>query len=146
MSCTAPSDTIRVLIVEDNPVDLFIIQEALRGGGVQHEQIAVNDGEPALQLLRREAPYENEPPPDLVILDLNLRRVDGREVLSYIRSTKGLCDTTVAIVSSSPAEAVHAEELGADCYIQKPSNLDAFLAIGKTIWHCYLDKAERGYV
>jgi CheY-like chemotaxis protein len=143
MSCTAPSDTIRVLIVEDNPVDLFIIQEALRGREIHHEQIALDDGEPALRLLRQEAPYENEAPPNLVILDLNLRRVDGREVLSYIRSTKALRDTAVAVVSSSPAEAVHAEELGADCYIPKPSNLDEFLAIGKTIWQCYLDKTVR---
>ena len=143
MSCTAPSDTIRVLIVEDNPVDLFIIQEALRGGEIDHEQIALDDGEPALRLLRQESPYENEAPPNLVILDLNLRRVDGREVLSYIRSTKALRDTAVAVVSSSPAEAIHAEHLGADCYIRKPSNLDAFLAIGKTIWQCYLDKTHR---
>ncbi|HEY7305152.1 MAG TPA: response regulator [Bryobacteraceae bacterium] len=144
MSCTAPSGTIRVLIVEDNPVDLYFIQEALRAGEMHHEQIAVDDGEPALRLLRQEAPYQNEPPPDLVILDLNLRRVDGREVLSYIRGSRALRETPVAIVSSSPADVVHAEELGADCYIRKPSNLEAFLGIGKTIWDCYLEKGERG--
>lgn len=143
MSCTAPSGTIRVLIVEDNPVDLYFIQEALKAVEFDHEQIAVDDGEPALQLLRQEEPYQNEPPPDLVILDLNLRRVDGREVLSYIRGSRTLKETPVAIVSSSPADAVHAENLGADCYIRKPSNLEAFLGIGKAIWQCYLAKGER---
>lgn len=143
MNCTAPKSTIRVLIVEDNPVDLFIIQEALRMGEFQHEQIALDDGEPALRLLRQDVPYQDESPPDLVILDLNLRRIDGREVLSYIRATKNLRDIPVAVVSSSPAEAIQAENLGADCYIRKPSDLDAFLAIGKTIWQCYLEKAER---
>ncbi len=133
---------IRVLIVEDNPVDLYFIQEALQTEERQWEPIAVDDGEPALRFLRRDSPYEKEPPPDLVILDLNLKCVDGREVLAYIRVTPALRKTPVAIVSSSPADIVHAENLGADCYIRKPTDLDAFLGIGKIIWRCYLEKTD----
>jgi two-component system, chemotaxis family, response regulator Rcp1 len=142
MTESAP-EKIRVLIVEDNPVDLYLIQEALKTEDVCCEPVVVNDGEPALGMLRQESPYQNEPPPDLVILDLNLRRVDGRDILCYIRGNPALRKTPVAIVSSSPADIVNANDLGADCYIQKPSNLDAFLAIGKTIWQCYFENCER---
>lgn len=143
MNDTAPNEKIRVLIVEDNPVDRYLIQEALNAGTFNCEHIVLEDGGPALKLLRRESPYENAAPPHLVILDLNLRCVDGREVLAYIRATPGLREIAVAIVSSSPADLMHAENLAADCYIRKPSDLDAFLGIGKTIWQCYLEKRHR---
>ena len=143
MNCIAPESQIQVLIVEDNPVDLYFLQEALKTGDRNWKAITVDDGDLALKFLRRDIPYENEPPPDLVILDLNLKRVDGREVLSYIRVTPALRDTPVAIVSSSPDDVMRAEGLPADCYVRKPSDLDAFLGIGKTLWQCYAEKRAR---
>ena len=142
MSCSALNETIRVLIVEDNLVDLYFIQEALNSEYTIAAR-TVDDGGPALTMLQQRSPYENEPQPDLVILDLNLKQVDGREVLSYIRATPTLQETAVAIVSSSPADFAHADSLGADCYIQKPSGMEAFLGIGKRIWECYREKKSR---
>lgn len=143
MNCSAPEAAIRVLIIEDNPVDLYFIREALKAAELNCEPIAVDDGDPALRFLRQDSPYQQERPPDLVVLDLNLKRVDGREVLSYIRSTPALRAIPVAIVSSSPADIVGGENLGADCYIRKPSDMEAFLGIGKAIWQCYLEKQHR---
>jgi CheY-like chemotaxis protein len=143
MNSSTPENQIQVLIVEDNPVDLYFLQQALKTEERSWRAIAVDDGEPALRFLRRDKPYENEPPPDLVILDLNLRRVDGREVLSYIRVTPALRETPVAIVSSSPTDLMRSENLLADCYVRKPSDLDAFLGIGKILWQCYLEKRAR---
>ena len=138
MNSITPENQIQVLIVEDNPVDLYFLQQALKTEERNWRAIAVDDGEPALRFLRRDEPYENEPPPDLVILDLNLKRVDGREVLSYIRVTPELRETPVAIVSSSPTDLMRSENLQANCYVHKPSDLDAFLGLGKILWQCYL--------
>jgi CheY-like chemotaxis protein len=123
-----------VLVVEDNPMDAYMIKLALKRGGYPGDPLIVEDGEPALEVLRREGPYERQPPPDLVILDLNLKRVDGAEVLSYIRETESLRHLAVVILSSSPQDVMRSQALEANGYFEKPADVDEYFAVGKAIW------------
>lgn len=121
----------RILLVEDNPADVYLIEEALRTHGVQYEMKWLRDGEQALALLAQGGLIA----PDLVLLDLNLPRVDGKEVLARIRQTPALASTPVAIMTSSdsPQDRREMAELGANCYIKKPPTLDEFLDVGSVI-------------
>lgn len=130
----------RVLVVEDNPMDAYMIKLALKRGGFSGEPTVVEDGEPALALLRRIGPYENEPLPDLVILDLNLKRIDGPEVLSYIRHTESLRDLAVVVLSSSPEDVMRSKAATADGYFEKPADVDEYFAVGKSIWSNFSEK------
>ncbi len=123
----------RVLIVEDNPMDAYMIRLALKRGGYSGDPILVEDGEPALAMLRQTGAYENEPLPDLIILDLNLKRIDGPEVLSYIRATESLRSLAVVILSSSPEDVMRSKAGAADAYFEKPADVDEFFAVGKSI-------------
>lgn len=127
----------RILIVEDNPVDVRMIKRALKAGGLIDEPLVVNDGAPAISLLSREKEYASVPLPDLVVLDLNLITVDGAAVLRFIRETPALDKVSVAILSSTPQDAVRANHAQADCYFVKPSDLTAFESLGKKILDCY---------
>jgi CheY-like chemotaxis protein len=122
---------IRILLVEDNPADVYLIEEALRTHGVQFEMKWLRDGEQALELLTEDGLGA----PDLVLLDLNLPRVDGKEVLTRIRQTPHLAGVPVAIMTSSdsPQDRREMADLGASCYIKKPPTLDEFLEVGGVI-------------
>ena len=122
---------IRILLVEDNPADVYLIEEALRTHGVQFEMKWLRDGEQALELLTEDGLGA----PDLVLLDLNLPRVDGKEVLTRIRQTPHLAAVPVAIMTSSdsPQDRREMADLGASCYIKKPPTLDEFLEVGGVI-------------
>ena len=124
----------KVLVIEDNPMDAYMIKLALKRGGFSGEPLVVEDGEPALALLRRDTPYEREVLPDLVILDLNLKRVDGPEVLSYIRETESLKHLSVVVLSSSPEDVMRSKAAEADGYFEKPADIDEYFAVGKVIW------------
>ena len=132
----------RVLVVEDNPMDVHMIKLALKRNGCVSDPVVVDDGEPALAFLRNETPYENESRPDLVILDLNLKRVDGPEVLSFIRQTASLRNLTVMVLSSSPHDVLASKAPTADSYFEKPASVAEYFAIGKTIWTCFLEHFE----
>ena len=132
----APTD-INILVVEDNPIDARLIRMALQRAGFTKDPMVVDDGEPALALLRREQEYQDFPVPDLVILDLNLKRVDGPEVLEHIRETEKLTKLCVAILSSSPTDVMIQRAAQADGYFQKPSELDGFVRVGQQIRNCY---------
>jgi len=123
----------KILLVEDNPIDVLMIKRALRNGGFKNEPIVLDDGEPALALLSGQVPYENQSLPDLVILDLNLRRVDGGEVLSYIRQTAELERMLVIVLSSSPEDIMKTSAARADCYIVKPADVTSYQNLGKRI-------------
>lgn len=127
----------RILVVEDNPIDVRMIKRALKLGGLTEEPHVVNDGAPAISLLAREKPYENIPLPDLVLLDLNLVTVHGATVLRYIRESPQLKNVAVAILSSSPKDVTRSCGADADCYFVKPSDLDAFERLGRQILDCY---------
>jgi CheY-like chemotaxis protein len=133
----------RILVVEDNPIDVRMIKRALKLGGLIDEPHVVNDGAPAIALLSRHADYEHVPLPDLVLLDLNLITVDGAQVLRFIRQTPALDNVSVAILSSTPQDAAHKSHAQADCYFVKPSDLGAFETLGKKILDCYQNSRHR---
>lgn len=126
---------IEILLIEDNPGDARLAQEALRDAKVRNHLSWVPDGVEALGFLRREAQYRAAPRPDLILLDLNLPRKDGREVLTEIKADDKLRRIPVVILTTSQAqEDIHrAYHLNANCYITKPVDLDQFIRIVKTI-------------
>jgi two-component system, chemotaxis family, response regulator Rcp1 len=123
---------VRITLVEDNPADVYLLEEALRTHGVVFELDWIPDGE---QALARLSAMRDGAQPHLILLDLNLPKVDGKELLSAVRKTPALRGTRVAILTSSdsPSDRRDTEALGADCYIKKPPTLDEFLAIGRVI-------------
>lgn len=122
-------DDIQILLVEDNPGDVRLTQEALLGARVANELHVVGDGEEAIEYLRRRGRYVDAPRPDIVLLDLNLPRLDGREVLMDIKGDPDLAKIPIIILTSSSAERdIHsAYELHANCYISKPVDFTEFI-------------------
>jgi two-component system, chemotaxis family, response regulator Rcp1 len=121
----------KILVVEDNPADVFLIEEALRAHQVVFEMKWLRDGEQALLMIEQGELDE----PDVVLLDLNLPRVDGKEVLMKIRQSPQLSRVPVVIMTSSdsPQDRREMADLGANCYIKKPPTLDEFLEVGGVI-------------
>ena len=132
MKITGP---IEILLVEDNAGDARLAQEALRDAKVRNNLSWVPDGVEALAYLRREGRYDKAARPDLILLDLNLPRKDGREVLSEIKAEDRLKRIPVVILTTSQSEDdIHkAYHLNANCYISKPVDLDQFMKVVKTI-------------
>jgi two-component system, chemotaxis family, response regulator Rcp1 len=119
-----------VLLVDDNPADTDLISEAL-GRTERHYRVsAVHDGVQAVAFLRREGKYAEAPRPDLIVLDLNLPRKDGREVLSEVKSDPRLAITPIVVFTTSQADpdVQRSYELGANCYLRKPGSLADFRA------------------
>jgi two-component system, chemotaxis family, response regulator Rcp1 len=131
----AGNKPIEILLVEDNPGDVRLAVEALRDAKVANRLHVVEDGVEAMSFLRREARYADVPRPDLILLDLNLPRKDGREVLAEIKQDADLKRIPVVILTSSAAEqdVMQAYNLHANCYITKPVDLDQFLKVVKSI-------------
>jgi len=129
------SKAIEILLVEDNAGDARLAREALRDAKVRNHLSWVSDGVAALAFLRREGPHADAPRPDLILLDLNLPRKDGREVLSEIKGDPKLKRIPVVILTRSQAEedVLRAYHLNANCYISKPVDLDQFMKVVKTI-------------
>lgn len=122
-------DEIHILLVEDNPGDVRLTREALRGARVANDLQVVGDGEAAIDYLRRRGRYVDAPRPDIVLLDLNLPRLDGREVLMDIKSDPDLAKIPIIILTSSSAERdiQSSYELHANCYISKPVDFTEFI-------------------
>ena len=116
---------VRILLMEDDPGDVELIFEALRDAKITLAIDHVPDGEAGMHYLRREAPYPDAPRPDIVLLDLNMPRMDGREVLSALKGDKQLRAIPVVILTTSEAEAdiMASYDLGANCYLKKPLGL-----------------------
>lgn len=127
----------RILIVEDNPIDVLLLKQALKLAGFTGQTTVMDDGAPALRMLRGEEPFQNELRPDMVILDLNLKTVDGPEVLAYIRHSKDLCKMLVVVLSSSPEDVMRMNAAEADSYLTKPPGLAEFIALGDTLRDLY---------
>jgi CheY-like chemotaxis protein len=127
---------LEILIVENDPATARLTKEAFKEAGMMDAVVSVPDGEVALAYLRREEPYQNNPRPDLVFLDLHLPKKSGLEVLSEIKSNPVLKIMPVVVVSGSadPAEIREAYELHASCYVRKPVDLDQFISFART---CY---------
>ena len=131
---------IEILLVEDSPADVDLTREALQEAKVLNNLHVVEDGEQALAFLRREGEHADAPRPDLILLDLNLPRKDGREVLEEIKCDTELCDIPVVILTTSQAERdiVQSYKLHANCYVTKPVDLEQFLNVVQSIEHFWL--------
>jgi CheY-like chemotaxis protein len=126
---------IEILLIEDNPGDVRLTQEALREGKVINNLNVVSDGVAALEFLRRKGPYTKATRPDVILLDLNLPRKDGREVLAEIKEDPDLKRIPVVVITSSSAEedVLRSYNLHANCYISKPVDLEQFVTVVKSI-------------
>lgn len=126
---------IEILLVEDNPGDVRLTKEALKDNKVRNNLTVVEDGVEAMSFLRREGRYTGSPRPDLILLDLNLPKKDGREVLSEIKADEHLRRIPVVVLTTSKAEEdiLRAYDLNANCYITKPVDFDQFIRVVKTI-------------
>ena len=130
-------EPIEVLLVEDSPDDADLTMDALRNGRVRNRITHVEDGMAAMAFLRREGKYADAPRPDLILLDLNLPRKSGREVLAEIKQDPDLRRIPVVIMTSSDDEKdiLAAYNLYVNCYVTKPVDLDQFIGVVKSIEH-----------
>jgi two-component system, chemotaxis family, response regulator Rcp1 len=134
---TKPNRTkaIDILLVEDNPGDVRLTREALKEGKVLNTLHVVGDGIDALEFLRHKGLYTKVPHPDIILLDLNLPRMDGRELLAEIKTDPNLRRIPVVILTTSKAEEdiIKSYDLHANCYITKPVDLDQFITVVKSV-------------
>lgn len=126
---------INILLVEDNPADVRLMHEALKSGRLYCQLVVVEDGEAALDYLQRRPPHQDAPRPDLVLLDLNLPKKNGMEVLSVVKSDDGLRSIPVVVLTTSDRDedVVKSYALHANCYIRKPPRLEDFMRVVQTI-------------
>jgi two-component system, chemotaxis family, response regulator Rcp1 len=136
--------TIEVLLVEDSPGDVRLTQEAFRDANISINLHVASDGVEAMSFLRREGIYVRAPRPDIILLDLNLPKMDGREVLAHIKENADLKKIPTVILTTSDAEVdiVKSYQLQANCYLSKPVQLDAFENIVKSINDFWLTKVK----
>jgi DNA-binding response OmpR family regulator len=132
-----PESLIRILIVDDNPGDVGLLKEALRDECPDCEIAHLDNGERAIDYLMRRGAYADRPTPELMILDLNMPKLDGHEVLKTVQLTPELCGISVTILSSSPHEMARATLLHPSRVFQKPFDLDAFLSVARDILRQY---------
>lgn len=125
----------QILLVEDNPGDIRLTQEALKESTNANELYVVKDGVEAIEFLKRKGKYAQQPTPDIILLDLNLPRKDGREVLAEIKSDENLKMIPIIILTTSDAESdiQKSYKLHANCFITKPVDLDQFIYIIRQI-------------
>ena len=126
---------IQVLLVEDDPGDVLMTREAFEDYKLRNTLHVVNDGEQAMAFLRREGEYAGHPRPDLVLLDLNLPRMDGREVLEAIKSDAELSSIPVVVLTTSEAEddVLRSYSLHANAYVTKPVDFERFINVVRQI-------------
>lgn len=131
---------VEILLVEDNPGDARLAMEALKDAKVKNKLHWVEDGVEAMAFLRREGKYSDAPHPDVILLDLNLPRKDGREVLEEIKRDEDLRRIPVVILTASNAEEdiIKTYNLHANCYIRKPVDFDRFIEVVKSIDYFWL--------
>lgn len=128
-------ELVEILLVEDNPGDARLAMEVLKEAKVRNNLHWTKDGVEALTFLRREKPYEKAPRPDVILLDLNLPRKDGREVLAEIKSDERLMRIPVVVltISKDEEDIFRTYNLHANCYVTKPLDLDQFVKVVKSI-------------
>ena len=126
---------VEILLVEDNPGDERLTREALKEGKVYSNLHWVKDGVEAMEFLRRQGKYQDVPRPDIILLDLNLPKKDGREVLQDIKNDPELKRIPVVILTTSKAEedVLRSYDLHANCYVTKPVDLEKFIVVVKSI-------------
>jgi len=140
---------IEILLVEDNPGDVRLMMEAFKEGKIDHHMSVVSDGVEALNFLHQEGPYASVPRPDLILLDLNLPKKNGRDVLAEIKVEEDLKKIPVVVLTTSSAEKdiLRTYDLHTNCYITKPVHLEQFITIVKFIeefWLSIVNLPENG--
>lgn len=145
------SKRIEILLIEDNPADVRLTKEALKDGKILNRLNVVMDGVEALAFLRRDGKHKDAPRPDLILLDLNLPKKDGREVLAEIKADEKLKSIPVVVLTISKADEdiLKTYKLYANCYITKPVDLDQFIKVTKSIedfWLSIVKLPPRGEI
>ena len=137
---TRDTGAFEVLLVEDNPGDVRLTREALKDAKVHISLHVASDGIEAMAFLNHEGEYAEVPRPDMILLDLNLPRKDGRQVLQEIKATPALMTIPIVILTTSESEQdiLRSYQLHANCYISKPVDLDGFLTVVKSIDNFWL--------
>ena len=140
---------VEILLVEDNPGDVRLTKEAFKEGKISNRLSVVGDGVEALAFLRHTGPYANAPRPDLILLDLNLPKKDGRDVLAEIHVEEGLKQIPVVVLTTSNAEidVLRTHDLHASCYITKPVDFAQFVTVVKLIedfWFTITKRSKNG--
>jgi CheY-like chemotaxis protein len=140
---------VEVLLIEDNPGDVRLTLEAFKEGKIRNHLSVVSDGVEALAFLRREGPYANAPRPDIILLDLNLPKKDGRDVLAEIKAKEDLKQIPVVVLTTSNAEKdiLEAYDLHTNCYITKPVDFAQFVTAVKLIedfWFAIIKMSKSG--
>ncbi|MCD6017349.1 MAG: response regulator receiver protein [Bacteroidetes bacterium] len=140
MNNTEKTRAINILLVEDNPGDIRLTQEAFKDGRIQNELNVVTDGEEAIFYLKKEGKYASAKTPDIILLDLNLPKKDGREVLSEIKANPSLMLIPVIILTTSSAQSdiINTYTNHANCYIMKPVDFNQFINVVRTIENFWL--------
>jgi len=135
MSPPSPGQPVQILLVEDSPGDIRLTREVLRDAKIANELHIVGDGEQAMAFLRCEGAYAAVERPDLILLDLNLPRKDGREVLAELKDDPDLHLIPVIVLTTSVVEqdVLRSYDLNAACYITKPIDLDEFVTVVRSI-------------
>ncbi|GAB6859964.1 response regulator [Haloplanus litoreus] len=133
-------EPVEILLAEDNPGDVKLTRKALEKGRLANNLHVVNDGVETLQFLRGEGPYRETPRPDLVLLDLNMPRKDGREVLEEVKESEDLKRIPVVVLTSSEAEedVIKSYERHANAYLTKPVDFDGFIEVVGTLEEFWL--------
>ena len=141
------SKTMEILLVDDNPGDARLTQEAFKEGTVPSNLTVVSDGIEALAYLRCEGPHADAVRPDLILLDLNLPKMDGRQVLAEIKADEGLMHIPVVVLTTSASQddIARAYRNHANCYVTKPVDLDQFLRVVHTVEHFWLSLVKLPY-
>ena len=131
----AEAPPVEILLVEDNPGDVRLTKEALKEGKVYNNLHWARDGVEALEFLKREGKHAKAPRPDIILLDLNLPKKDGREVLAVIKGEPDLKHIPVVVLTTSKAEedVLRSYELHANCYVTKPVDLEKFIQVVQSI-------------
>ncbi len=133
-----------ILLVDDNPADVDLTLDVFRLASIRGNLHAVNDGVQALAYLRREGRFADAKRPDLILLDLNMPRMDGRELLARIKTDPELRSIPVLVLTTSSADAdvKKSYDLHANCFVTKPVDLDAFIDVARSIEGFWLQLAE----
>lgn len=133
-----------ILLIEDNPADIELTRQCFRECRVLNEVHAATDGDTALAFLRRNGPFATAPRPDLVLLDLNLPGIDGREILTSIKRDPELQTIPVIVLTTSDADSdiLEAYRLQANSYLRKPVDLDEFIELADVVCHYWFHYVE----
>jgi len=135
---------LQILLVENSPGDVRLTREAFREASISIKLHVAADGVEAMAFLKHDGAHLNAPRPDMILLDLNLPKMDGREVLAHIKEDIGLKDIPTVILTTSDSETdiLKSYQLHANCYLTKPVQLEAFEALVKSISDFWLTKAK----